>query len=335
MHDPGSVERFGALIAPVEVGDFVAATAAGKRLLLRGEAPRFATLLDWPAVNAILDSDRLAVEEQHADVRLFRHGVAISSRFWFAPFPRPRINPTALCDLLRQGATLIINGIHGMHPPLLRLRNDLSVILRARVWINAYLTFGPGFGFDPHFDDHDVIVAQVSGAKYWRLYDQPEHLPTPETVAEWGKLDRTVDMPVEEFPLNSGDLLFVPRGEWHGAHNVGAGEVPSVHLTIGVQPVRGVDLVHALRRRAIGNPLFRQDAPRLAGERAAGEHLHELKQALHALVAEIDLADLVPNARTGNVSRLDFERHGQELKDISLGADRVGPPHFHLPDLRR
>jgi hypothetical protein len=100
------------------------------------------------------------------------------------------------------------------------------------------------------------------------------------------------------------------------------GQVPSVHLAIGILPVRGIDLVNALRRRAEANPLFRRDLPRFSGA-----------AAIRGLLDEIALSGLLPDGYTadapGAVSH-DVPKAIPEIRDDTPAPELR---RFHLPDL--
>jgi hypothetical protein len=124
---------------------------------------------------------------------------------------------------------------------------------------NLYLTPAGSQGFGPHFDDHDVFVLQLEGTKTWRLYDErPVDLP----VAGTSKLrfrEVVATNPKEVLSLGSGDMLYIPRGQVHEAFS---NDSFSLHLTIGFEVVRLVDLlVKALHQLADRNVELRRAVP--------------------------------------------------------------------------
>jgi len=93
--------------------------------------------------------------------------------------------------------------------------------------VNCYITYGERPGIRSHADPHDVLAAQVHGAKRWLGYGP----------AQPGLADETPDSatrPVvwEDTP-SIGSVLYLPAGEIHAALPV---ERPSVHLTFGMKP---------------------------------------------------------------------------------------------------
>jgi bifunctional lysine-specific demethylase and histidyl-hydroxylase NO66 len=109
------------------------------------------------------------------------------------------------------------------------LLHAIEVELNFATQVNAYFTPPESQGFVAHYDEHDVLILQLSGSKIWHLYDgidvgpraalrhQPvaaDELPSPTDVR-----------------LEVGDVLYVPGGRVHAAE---ATSEVSVHLTVGV-----------------------------------------------------------------------------------------------------
>lgn len=145
-----------------------------------------------------------------------------------------QLDDTALLRLFGEGHTLVLQGLHRTHPPLVDLAQDLAQDLGHPVQINAYITPAESRGFSAHYDVHDVFVLQTVGEKRWRVHP-PVH-PHPLRDQPWQ--DRAEDVaraavyePELEVTLRPGDSLYVPRGWLHAA--TALGEV-STHLTVGV-----------------------------------------------------------------------------------------------------
>jgi lysine-specific demethylase/histidyl-hydroxylase NO66 len=94
---------------------------------------------------------------------------------------------------------------------------------------NAYLTPPGTQGFAPHYDDVDVFVCQLEGAKRWRLY--PARAPE-EVLPRWSSANfspEEVGLPLAELVLHAGDVLYLPRGCIHEARALT--DQHSLHLT--------------------------------------------------------------------------------------------------------
>ncbi len=80
---------------------------------------------------------------------------------------------------------------------------------------------------------------QVSGAKAWRLYGAPVETPFRGERFELGQHE--AGEVTQQFTLNPGDCLYLPRGLMHDAENVG--DEPSLHITVGLITKTWADLL--------------------------------------------------------------------------------------------
>ncbi|MGH6949701.1 MAG: JmjC domain-containing protein, partial [Vitreimonas sp.] len=113
-------------------------------------------------------------------------------------------------------------------------------------------------GFRTHYDNHDVLVAQIAGEKAWRLYEKPVDTPYRGEAFEAGKYESGELK--QEFVLKAGDCAYVPRGVMHDAMTSGA--EPSLHITIGLITRTWADLMlEAVSEAALRTPDLRRSLP--------------------------------------------------------------------------
>jgi hypothetical protein len=152
-----------------------------------------------------------------------------------------RINVDQLRKLYLQGQTVILNSVEDFNPAVAQLTRALETEMGARVQVNSYLTPPSAQGFRAHYDTHDVLVAQVQGEKLWKVYAGDSVCPLNEMVDGAPKLRESAQKP-DEIHLRPGDLLYIPRG-W--IHEAATGTIASLHLTLGIHPPLGKDLLNA------------------------------------------------------------------------------------------
>lgn len=168
----------------------------------------------------------------------------------------------------RQGYTLRIFRIQKFAARIFSLCHGLEAELSYGVSANAYLTPAASQGMPAHYDDHDVIVLQISGAKEWHIFDRATDNPKEArnlTPSEAGE-------PRIRAVLQAGESLYVPRGFAHEAAATGRS---SLHLSVGLFPAIAADLLrHAVSELA--------DSPQLAQPLRPGfaTDPHELALAL-------------------------------------------------------
>jgi ribosomal protein L16 Arg81 hydroxylase len=164
-------------------------------------------------------------------------------------------------QLYADGATLVLQGLHRIWPPLVDLARDLGTELGQPVQVNAYLTPAGSQGFGTHYDTHDVFVLQVDGHKHWRIHEPV--LPDPLERQPWGgRADEVTAVaegePALDVTLGPGDALYLPRGWLHSAQ---AQTDSSLHLTVGVRALTRYALVEALLELAAQDRRLRASLP--------------------------------------------------------------------------
>jgi lysine-specific demethylase/histidyl-hydroxylase NO66 len=205
---------------------------------------------------------------------LIKLSSASSDDWTEVPFsPNGRIDIDQLRKLYLQGETVILRKVEDFSPAIARLARAIETEMGARVQVNSYLTPPSAQAFPAHYDTHDVLVAQIQGEKLWKVYGsdsvcplnemhagdesylghkQPQFRPHQHQLVPDGdarnemddgdpQFRESVEAP-EEIRLKAGDLLYIPRG-W--IHEAVTDQVASLHLTIGVYPPLGKDLLNA------------------------------------------------------------------------------------------
>lgn len=208
----------------------------------------FDDLLDLAAVDELLSRRGLRTPF----LRLARDGAVIPT----ARFTRPggvgaeigdQVDDAAVARLFADGATIVLQALHRIWPPVIDFASELGTELGHPVQVNAYVTPPSSRGFSAHYDIHDVFVLQVAGEKRWVVHEPV--LAAPLRSQPWmlrrEEVARAVtdDEPVLDVVLRAGDALYLPRGFLHAAEALGD---VSAHLTVGIHVVTRHALVQAL-----------------------------------------------------------------------------------------
>ncbi len=193
--------------------------------------------------------------------------------------------------LYADGATLVLQGLHRIWPPLIEFTRRLGGELRQPLQVNAYLTPAGNRGFATHYDTHDVFVLQVDGTKRWRIHEPV--LPDPLERQAWGdrkdEVSATADgPPALDVVLSPGDALYLPRGWLHAAEAQGE---RSLHLTIGVRAFTRYALVEELLALAVGDRRLRATLPFGTDVTDPGQIAPELAATVAALRDWLRTAD--------------------------------------------
>ena len=267
------------ILRPQEPAEFFADVWRRKFHLMRGPEDRFSDLFGWNDLNHIVKYHDL----QPPRIRVVQKGRSLApDTFTETRSNRAgrethqQISPPRLAELLRFGATLIINAISDMHPRLKVLVANMERVLHTRVNMNLYAGWRTDNGFNQHWDNHDFFILQVAGRKQWEVYEDTR--PQPLEVED--EVTRRPTNPLWSGMLTPGDVLYVPRGWWHIAYPA---DEPCMHLTTGVSTVTGHDFMEWLRQQALRAHAFRKDLPLVEGRDALAAHLGTLREALNAL----------------------------------------------------
>ena len=270
--------RLADLVSPTPVETFLREYCGRRFFHQQGPADRFQRLLSWDDLDRILEDHRLGSPR----LRLARDGGPVPEDRYARSHTSRRgvtyavLEPVRLREQLRAGATLVLDGVDQLHPPVRELAARLERELGDRVQVNLYASWLERQGFGMHWDDHDVLVLQVAGRKRWRVHGMTRAHPLDRDVA---LPDPPDGEPVWDGHLEAGAVAHVPRGHWHDAM---AGGEPSLHLTVGLIRPAGVDLLTWLADRLRADERYRRDLPLRAGPEERRAHARELREALLA-----------------------------------------------------
>lgn len=303
-----------ALLSPDDIVRFLAAFVEKQPLKLLTWRDDLARFFPWAELNRCISIDTLV----SGRAKLLRAGREVPLDL----VSKRRDNgervllAEALHLLCEQGLSIQLIGLHSLTPKIAALTAALERELRADLQVNAYASFTRGGALPPHADGHDVLILQIDGSKLWKGYGGSEARPLKGGIAR-------IEQPSWEEELQPGDLLYLPRGEVHHAKVVGE---RSLHLTIGIQNLKACDSLSWLRERGIQDILFREDiAPQEPGD-AADRRSTGIKQALHALVDQLDLRDMLA----------DRDRRVAPFRPLNLGFfGPLAPRSWVSPSLRR
>ncbi|MGP1352648.1 MAG: cupin domain-containing protein [Parasphingopyxis sp.] len=222
------------VLDPVDPSAFFTETFEERVYLIEREEPgRYADLVSVDVLDAFIADNQLfegQIDATRAEPQITRDAFTLAN---------DQIDRSALLRLYQDKATIIAPHLHSYHKPLGDFVRALEPVFSASVQTNIYLTPPGAKGFRTHYDNHDVFVLQVSGAKSWRIYDEPVGKPFRGEGFEPGVHE--VGDPTDEFVLRAGDAVYIPRGMMHDAdaHD----EEASLHITLGLVTKTWADVV--------------------------------------------------------------------------------------------
>jgi hypothetical protein len=286
---------------------FLARTWGRRAVVHHGAEPGgFADLLTFDDVDRLLSTTSLRAPafrlvkagEQIPETAYTRSGTTGS---------RPvsgMADPRRVFERFRDGATIVLQGLHRYHEPVARFARDLEIELGHACQVNAYVTPPGAQGLPLHDDPHDVFVLQAFGRKSWEVHAAPAE-------AHRGPLLAVVE---------SGDAIYMPEGTPHAATTQ---ETLSGHLTIGVHVASWRDVVTRAVRDALAEDAS-LDEPLAAGwHRDATATVVELERRLAAAssaLAAVDVDDVADGEAIRFLSTRPSLLRGALVENLELDA---------------
>lgn len=213
-------------------------------------------------------------------------------------------DPASLARYLDEGHPLVWNRARGIAPGIDAVTSLLAAAFGAHVWPNVYATGHAGTPFDVHFDAHEVIAIQCEGEKAWSIsevrIDRPLGVTEMEPAIQAAlraRRDEAASRPLLGFTTRPGDLVYIPRGQFHNARAQGG---RSLHVTFGIEVPTGFDIARRAVLALLGDAAMREQLPAAItdpdGERARA-HLAMVAGRLQEALSGASLSDLADHLR--------------------------------------
>jgi hypothetical protein len=256
---------FDRLISPLSAETFENAHSEKAKLHIARQAPGFyQSLFDASAVDEIVRTATRCCLGASASPSRPSSVELLGARDVVRPVPRSGTSDLAELFLAyERGASIRVNEVERFSPRLATLGQEIESRQFCRVSMNLYCSPPHSQALDCHYDLEDVLILQAVGSKEWFVYDRPHPLPlrslprfafegSRDASASLGRnpsdRDAEATRTGEALTLETGDLLYLPRGFYHRAETR---EVSSAHLTISLQRPTGLDLLIAAIRQAV------------------------------------------------------------------------------------
>ena len=169
---------------------------------------------------------------------------------------RPDINMVQ--NLVSKGASIILNEIERYSVELLSLTNSFQKITHGRCQANLYFSMKSHQALGPHCDNHDVFAIHFEGKKVWNIYETIEKNPINHPIFKYNEEERIkkAGKIIDQVTLKPGDLLYIPRGQYHDAL---ASENGVVHIAFGLTYLKPIDFMSSIWDKFIINEFMRSD----------------------------------------------------------------------------
>jgi ribosomal protein L16 Arg81 hydroxylase len=304
---------FRRLISPIAPEEFFGEIWERRAVHIPGAADKFAGVFSWDDFNQLLNmsklwSDRsmkIVLDGEEVDPVEYGRSGQIREGY-------PAIVPESeqITSLLRRGATVILDLIETLSPGVAAVSAALQTATGGVAVCNAYCSWRTHQGFMAHFDTTDVIAIHIEGSKRWRVYEGRYENSIDVEGHNYGSFSlehhaHAKGRLLEEIEMTPGDLLYLPRGQYHEAL---AASDASLHLSFGIGQPTGIDVVSRLLRSLPDEALFRENLPHFDRPQAHREHLRAIADRLHEVLSQSSLSDQI---RDWQRERALTESHGR------------------------
>ena len=219
---------------------------------------------------------------------------------------RPDVDKVQI--LVSKGASIILNDIEKYNTKLLKISDELQRLTQGRCQGNLYFSMASHKAFGPHFDLHDVFAFHFEGEKVWNIYENIEDSPinhpvfkisSEERIKRAGKL-------VDQVTLRPGDLLYIPRGQYHDAL---ASKNGAIHVAFGLTYFKPIDLMSSLWEKFILNNFMRKDVQ-------LNSNKNDLRIILNKFSKEI--SDILTSEETLEILDTNIKNWPYKIKEYSI-----------------
>ena len=206
---------------------------------------------------------------------------------------RPDVNKVQ--NLVARGASIILNDIQKHNLNLLKFVDELQKLTNGRCQGNLYFSMASHQAFGPHFDLHDVFAIHFEGEKVWNIYENIEKNPINHPVFKLSGDERRkrAGKIIEQVTLRPGDLLYIPRGQYHDAL---ASQNGAIHIAFGLTYFKSIDALTSLWENFILNEVMRSDIKVNSNTDELQKVLKKLSKELNDLINSKEALDVVTNS---------------------------------------
>ena len=217
-------------------------------------------------------------------------------------FMRP--DPEKVQNWVSKGASIILNDIDKANSGLINISNQLQDITNGRCQGNLYFSMQSRQAFGPHCDVHDVFAIHFEGEKVWNIYENIENNPINHPLFKYSPEERIkkAGRMIDQITLKPGDLLYLPRGQYHDAL---ASKSGSIHIAFGLTYFKPIDLMGVIWEKLILNDFMRTDFNK-----------NSTKNNLKTLSKELE--KIIDNDQTKEVLFDSIQKWPYKIKNYSL-----------------
>ena len=198
-------------------------------------------------------------------------------------------------NLISRGSSLVLSEIEELNTKLYSVVEELQNLTNGKCQGNLYFSMQSRQAFGPHCDDHDVFAIHFEGEKVWNIYENIEKNPINHPIFKYSAEERTrkAGKLVDQVTLQPGDLLYLPRGQYHDAL---ASKNGAIHIAFGLTYFKPIDLLSLLWEKIVLNEYMREDFKKSPTNEDLADYLKKSASELSNIINQKENIDIAYNA---------------------------------------
>ena len=209
---------------------------------------------------------------------------------------------------ISKGSSLVLTEIDKLTNRLNNIVRELQDLTNGKCQGNLYFSMQSRQAFGPHCDDHDVFAIHFEGEKVWNIYETIEKNPINHPIFKYSAEEREkkAGKIIDQVTLKPGDLLYLPRGQYHDAL---ASQNGAIHIAFGLTYFKPIDLLSHLWEKFIVNDYMRQDIEKNITNEGLKNNLKKMS---------LEISGIINDQSNINLASQCIKNWPYELKDYSL-----------------
>ena len=250
---------------------------------------------------------------------------------------------------ISRGASIVLSDINRINSGIMNISNQLQDLTNGRCQANLYFSMQSRQAFGPHCDTHDVFAIHFEGEKVWNIYENTENNPINHPLFKYSAEERIkkAGRMIDQITLKPGDLLYIPRGQYHDAL---ASKNGSIHIAFGLDYFKPIDLMATMWEKFIINDFMRKDIDKNSTREDLKNTLKDLSKELEKIIntdqtnevlfdgikkwpfetKEFSLNQIISEGRNYKVSKLIKVEKNEKQVYLTNGKDKVIIPDNYL-----
>ena len=195
---------------------------------------------------------------------------------------------------ISKGSSVVLTEIENLTNNLQNVVNSLQVLTNGKCQGNLYFSMKSRQAFGPHCDDHDVFAIHFEGEKVWNIYENVENNPINHPIFKYNaqERERRAGKLIEQIVMKPGDLLYLPRGQYHDAL---ASKNGAIHIAFGLTYFKPMDLLSLLWEKFVLNEHMRKDFDKDISNENIKIQLKKISHELSDIINEEENISLILN----------------------------------------